>query len=413
MKKILCIDFCSFKGHHETYFMKVLSTLVENGFYVFAYTGDNSKLIENISNQNLQNCQVLELRLSIGDKLLRHCFLFLDQMMQILSLKSHLRFGSLCNLIATNRLKAQIGEEVPVFFAHIDSILPNVPSFMAKKIMPACWSGIYIQPSYRTSIHLGHLKSREQFLAEKNFALPSCQSIFVLDSTYQTFFKKVHPTLNCIFLPELCLDIKSSNPDDSDNLAPIIQNIKARACGRKIISILGALTRKKNLLLFLEAIDRLDTDEYFPLVIGELRKNQYSEEEIKTIYQLVEKHQKNGFFMLDYHIPNEKDFDHLIRLSDIIYLQYKNHPFSSNILIRALMHRKAVIVSPGYLLEKLVNQYSWQAVAEEDCGKIIRAIQDHLSQFKIDEDCFNQFKMTYSEERFSQVLLEGINPGPH
>lgn len=405
MKSILLADFCSFKGHHESYFMKALVTLIDAGYYVFLHSTDNSKLAENIYAQNLQHCQVIDLKLSAVDKVVRRFLLLLDLAIQALRFPRYLKPSSLCNLIATNRLTSQIGERVPVFFSHVDSILPAVPSLISSRFMPDVWSGIYIMPSYHSSVHLGRFKSSQRFYAERTLTLTSCKSLLVLNPIYQTFFRKTCPNLDCLYLPELCVDELSNGFKPSSDFA---WSIKEKASGRIIISVLGALTKKKNLLLFLEFVTKLDSERYFPVVVGQLYKREYSQDEIEKINELVQKLTSTAFVKLDYHIPSETEFAHLIHLSDIIYIQYQNHPFSSNILVRAIMHRKPVIVSSGYLMEQTVKRYKWQVVAQENCDNLVEAIHFCTDKFQIDEECYQKFRTDYSEEKFDAALLIAV-----
>lgn len=406
MKKILILDFCTFKGHHESYFMMVLSVLSTNGYYVFSNCADNQKLKENIYSQDVQNCQVIDLNLSSCDKLLRRSLVFFDRIIQNLPFRTYFKFAELCNLIATNRLLDQIGEKIPVFFVHLDSVLPPVSLFISRKFLPKAWSGIYIHPSYRSSIYFGHTKSRQKYFAEKNFNLESCKSILVLDSEYQVFFKKACPQRKFLLLPELSLGKTLSQSKEEKG---IVKSIRDGASGRIIISVLGALTRRKNLLLFLEVASKIDLGTYYPVIVGQLYIHEYSQEELDKINELSKKLNSDIFVRTNYHIPDETEFDDLICLSDIIYAQYHNHPFSSNILIKAMMHRKPVIVNPGYLMEKVVKRYNWKAVSREDHSELVDAISSCARKFKINEESYKRFRLDYSKGNFEGLLLQGVS----
>lgn len=403
-KEILLVDLCFFEGHHETYFMEILSTLIENGYRVYASCVDNKKLRANIRMAQIQHCQVVDITLSPIDKLFNKMAQFIDQVGATFFEPAHIRYASLSTLLATKRLLSQTNPRLPVFFTHADSALPAVPAWLSQRLFPTQWMGLFIWPSYKASIGIGRKKSRQRYLAEKSLSLASCKAVLVLDPVYQDFFDKQFNTLPTIHLPELvCPTFKLG--DDAEAATPIMDQIVKEAGGRKIVSILGSLTRKKNLLLFLEAFSQLDPNRYFALVAGRLKENQYTAEELARIEILTRRLSQNAFIRLDYYIPNEATFEQLIQLSDILFLHYQDHPFSSNILTRAIAHRKPVIVSQSYIMKKTLERYDWEmAVSDKPCD-IVQAIQTLASHFVIKENKYAEFMRDHSKEQFKAALL--------
>lgn len=403
MKKILLVDLCYFKGHHETYFIKILSTLVNNNYFVYASCSDNNKLTTNIEESKIINCQVVEVDLSFSDKVLRKSFLWLDKLISTFGFKLNIQFSSLSNLIATRRLLAQIGEKIPVFFAHADSIIPALPTQIASMFMPSKWIGLHVQPSYKAAIASGKEKSRKLFLAEKSFSLPSCKGVLFLHPLYKVFFNKRFQKINCIYLPEIIPD--SFEEINKITEHQIINEIKEASLGREIISILGSLTHKKNLLLFLESFAKVNHNKFFAVVVGKLKGEQHSVEELSRIEELIKQLSESTYILLDYYIPNEEVFSNLLKVSNLIFLHYQDHPFSSNILNRSIALRKPVIASRGYLIEKTVQTYAWQAVTDDDPNQIARKMESVTANFKIDEEKFNCFLKEHSQETFETTIL--------
>lgn len=401
MKKILLVDLCYFKGHHETYFMKILSTLVNNNYFVYASCSDNKKLETNIEESKITNCQVVETRLSFPDKFLRKILLCLDKLIYTFGLKLNIQFSSLSNLIATRRLLAQIEEEIPVFFAHVDSIIPALPTQIASMFMPSKWIGLHVQPSYKAAIASGKEKSRKLFLAEKSFSLPSCKAILVLHPIYKTFFSIRFKNLKVHSLPEFI----SQNVNQEYNIA---KEILQKSSGRKVVSIIGVFTKRRNLSLFLETSILLNKEDFFIVVLGSLKSSDYSEEELRLIRININNLSDNSYIDIDYYIPSDEDFNRLIDISDIIFLNYKDHPFSSNILPRAMMFRKPVIVGEKYLMEKVVVNYNWKAVTDNRADKVARKIQQLASNFEIDEDKFKILVNDFSENKFESTIVTAV-----
>jgi predicted glycosyltransferase len=122
-KKILLIDICTWKGHHEIYFKKILLSLTKSGFFVYASCENNPALNQWLQELNLQNCHVLEAKLSLIDKLFFKILSIIDNICSNLSPKTTFRFSSIVHLLFTKNLLQQIGQEIPVFFAHGDSTI--------------------------------------------------------------------------------------------------------------------------------------------------------------------------------------------------------------------------------------------------------------------------------------------------
>lgn len=413
MQKILLVDFAFVGsqggGHLEVYFMNILSILIKNNYFVYACCGNNQKLRENIDQEKLNNCEVIDLNIKPIDKILYKLLLIIDSFAPKLPMLQYFRFASLINLMNVKRLIKDLDQQIPVFFTHADSIMPALPTFISHFFMPRQWVGLYVQPSYQSKIQCGLETSRIYFNREKNFALPSCKGIMVLHPIYQKFFSKTIKELTCCFLPEL---VNNNQLVRTTINTELLQQIKENAQGRKIISILGILTSRKNLPLFLESAAKLDCQKYFFLVLGELRLTESNtiEEDIKKIELYKSKLKENSYINLDYYISNEEEFDTLIKLSDIVFLHYRRHPFSSNILIKTMAYRKPVIVSKGYIMEKTVNQYNWRTVTDNNPEEIAHCIQELVhTNYKIDESSYSLFMEDYSPERFQSVIIQACS----
>ncbi|PNW65244.1 UNVERIFIED_CONTAM: hypothetical protein BEN50_23940 [Euhalothece sp. KZN 001] len=197
----------------------------------------------------------------------------------------------------------EIGEDVPVFFANTDSAMPAVPLKISNLFMPSRWVGLQVLPSYQSKLAFGKIKSRTRFYAEKNFSLKSCRGILVLHPIYQRFFQKRIENINCLYLPEI-VEIEGSKAD-SININ-LLEKIKAKSSGKTIISILGNLTRKKNIILLMQSFLSMDNQPYFLLIIGKLKTNQYTKEELNLIQEYKEKlRHKNTYIDTNYFISNE------------------------------------------------------------------------------------------------------------
>jgi glycosyltransferase involved in cell wall biosynthesis len=400
--KIFLVDLCTWKGHHEVYFKNILLTLLDSNYTVYAACQDNLALSEWIAERGITTCHVLDASLSTIDKSIFKILEFIDFISQKVSREVLFRFSSISSLLFIKNYLQQIGMEVPVFLAHSDSALPYVPAWFARWFLPKSWIAFTIQPSYQSDISLGKYRTRQFFIAEKLYALPSCKAVISLHASYQKFFEKRFDRGKFLVFPEL-VDVRTCG----DSI--LVDKIQAVAAGRKIVSIVGSLLPKRNLKLFLESAHKLDPHEYFILVVGNFPKEYYSDVEIAAIQELVATFSTaNAWIDLNCYIPTEAEFNKLLDISDVIYVQYKQHNCSSNILSKAMRLRKPIIVTGGYLMAKVVKTYNWQAIVAEDAAAVALEIAKLAHNFTIDEPKYQLFLQEYSGEKNTATIRQAL-----
>ncbi|WP_310415811.1 glycosyltransferase [Chamaesiphon sp. OTE_8_metabat_110] len=400
-QEILLIDVSTWKGHHAIYFKKILRSLIEQNYFVHATCEDNTDLSKWIKSLNEQNCSVLDFKLSLTEKLFFKSLLVLDRIIRLVFENLPYQFSSVASILFARNLLKKIGRDMPVFFADADTSLPAIPYWFAKLLMPSRWMTLVIQPSYRSSISWGRKKSRQRFVAEKLFALSSCKAVLVLHPIYLKFYESRFHIKKFLALPEIT-DVTIGKEYE------IPEKICHLAAGRKIISITGALLPKRNLKLFLEAAQELDPKKYFILAIGHLQPEFYTTVETQLIRQLSLKLPNNSYLRLDYYISEEGEFNQLLAISDIIYLQYQNHSFSSNILTKAIYLRKPVIIADNFIMKKVLKEYQWGYAVPEEPHQIARSIASISSNFTIEEEKYQQFLTDFSSEKFHFAICNAI-----
>ncbi|MEQ8538030.1 MAG: glycosyltransferase [Coleofasciculus sp. D1-CHI-01] len=418
IKKILLIDLCILGenggGHAEFYFMNILSMLTQEYDLVYACCANNELLKKNIEKINIENTKVIDIEVKLIDKILRRFLMFIDSFLNKIPLKKYIKFASLINLITVRRIMSNLDRKTPVFFHHTDSMMPAVPVEISRFFFPKQWIGLLITPSYKLKITDGHEKSRLRFNAEKNFSLHSCKAILVLQPLYQRFLIKRFKHLNCLHLPEIINTISFESNDINQGL---LNQIAQASQGKKIVSLLGNLTPRKNFPLFLESVSKLDLNKYFILVLGKLKLPQKSDQDLEKynlfINELIGKQERlaqSSYIDINYFIKNENEFSALINLSDIVYLHYKNFPFSSNILTKVMAHGKPVIVDKGFIMQKTVNKFNWKTAVEGDAQSIATKIEE-LARLSpaIENQSILHFLQEHSFEKIKKILVQSTS----
>lgn len=402
MKKILLVDFCTWRGHHEVYFMRILKILVVHGYFVYASCTENQDLRRNIDQQSLDNCQVVDVRLTLVDKILIWILTKADLLLSAIPIRLSLKFSTLISLVKIKRLVANLARagDLLVFFPYADAIMPAVPTALARFFFPSRWVGLYMLPSYKSEVYWGKQEALRRFYAERNFSLPSCQAVLVLHPLFERFLVTRFRQINCYYLPELVYTEQDPNSD-------IVNEIKRQANGRKIISMIGSVVPKKNPLLFLNTVSLLRPNQFYYVMVGLLDPAQFPARELDVMYELINKVAKAAYIRLDYYIPTEEEYNSLFAASDIVFLNYQAHPFSSNALIKAMALGKPVIVSKGYIMEQIVREYDWPIATSynpEDIAQII----DTPGELTIEKEQVARLANDFSDQKFERIILNAV-----
>lgn len=143
-------------------------------------------------------------------------------------------------------------------------------SLLLDILFPYKWSGFYFQPNY-LRIRLKYWFTREGLL-KKDIIIKSsrCKVIVVLDEgiikkCYESFYRK--PVV-------LFLDFADSS--DPDNNFIVSKQIKEKSNGRKIIGIVGSLSKRKGVLTLMEIARLTRNKPWFFMFVGELVEDSFN-----------------------------------------------------------------------------------------------------------------------------------------
>jgi|GEM_PF-3573674 hypothetical protein len=235
-----------------------------------------------------------------------------------------------------------------------------------EKCMPVKWSGIFFHP---------HNYKQNEFALF--FESKYNDSICLLDETYQLPYE----VKNKFLLPDV------TDEQNSDKLSSLAEVVLKEANGRKIISLLGSLEKRKGIMQLLDVIQLMDQKKYFFLIAGKLH-GAFGEEETSRL-KSIQSNSENCHIILD-GIADENDFNSLIKITDIIYLVYLNFFHSSNLLTKASLFSKPILAQKGYCIGNRVDEFS-TGITISDIS--VANIKNTLENFG---NLFNPSKAQYS-----------------
>ncbi|USQ03341.1 glycosyltransferase [Aquirufa antheringensis] len=285
-----------------------------------------------------------------------------------------------------------------IFFPSIDEyITAYIPLYIVEKIFKYRWVGLYIKPRY-LRVKQKYSQLRKGILnINYLLKLKTCKNIAVLDPGVTENLKKILPSKNIVFLPDV---ISEDTPDNSIKEYQQIINLSS---GRKIVLLIGAIDRRKGLINFIEASKMMDPSKYFFVVAGKIYKNTFSSLEQNYLEELQQG--VNNLYFFSQNIPSEANFNALITLCDILFASYLDFPYSSNMIGKAAFFKKHIIVSKGYLMQELVEEYDLGIAVDNDISDLINAIEI-LSVKPTNEMGISNYLEEYSLSKFSHSLKE-------
>ena len=274
-------------------------------------------------------------------------------------------------VIHQNKLKPDL-----VFFPWVDDFRfrkdhPLLDRYFVKWVgwfFPYKWTGLYLHPVHLRvpdSIH----NRFHGYDIDDVFKIKNCTSVSVLDEgVREKLEEKIHkPVIRFPDFAEASLDYSS----------PFTDRLLKAANGRKIILLIGALHNRKGLATLLKTADQSREKNWLFAFAGELFRNDFTAEELELIDKQVENPAEN-IFLYPNRIKDEGEFNSIINASHVIYAAYLDFPHTSNMLNKASIFKKPLVVARGFYMDETVKQLKIGEVIDEsnpdDAKKAIEKI---------------------------------------
>jgi glycosyltransferase involved in cell wall biosynthesis len=384
MKNIILIEPILY-GHHAMYLRYFAEVLLSLNCRVTvlsqdknlvrklipSFAGEKNLKVENIRYQNLKSV----LGTGIGKKIKVISNLFIISS-NLLGLRKYLK------------------KDDPVFFCCIDDYLHELlPRRIFERLLPVDWAGLFLQSN--SSHKFSRFDKRKLFFHSK------CKCIGVLGDASPEFKKNFGNKI--INFPDI------TDETEPNRCFELARTIKQRAGNRKIISLVGALASRKGLVTLINAALKMDPARYFFMIAGE-GAHAITDKETFLIDSSFK--EKENCCYSPVKIPTEADFNALIAISDIIYAAYVNFEGSSNMLTKASLFKKPIVVSKGFYMEKIVRKYRIGLAIDQDspdqCADAIEKLSSgHFNETFEPE--FERYSELNSKSRLEEVFSLFLN----
>jgi hypothetical protein len=242
---------------------------------------------------------------------------------------------------------------------------------------------------------------------EAFYRLPDFQGACFLDEAVCAQYQKALPSQYFEYMPDI------ADVELPAQRTPLTKQLIAQAAGRKIVFMGGSIGRQKNLAVWFELVRTVDPTHWYFVQIGRLNQNNLSASDQLALAALVADHPANLMIYPDY-LPDEREFNEVISVADVIFAVYRDFKRSSNMLSKAAYFEKPILVSDAHLMGERVKRYKiGYAVKEDDVDSIRKGLValettpdfgDHFEAYRRD---FNLDRAAQRLSRFIQAGLAG------
>ena len=393
MKTIVIVEIL-WNGHHPTYVNLFANILLQQGYQVVvlcpkpeevsAYIQKNiPDKLQHLIADRLDDVSLPPMKLPGMGSLLPTFFRWYTTASAIKKASQKFRFDVHC-----------------VFFSCLDIFIYYTNSSLRSKflcqlveiIFPFKWIGLLLHTNYD-----GAAINPDVYKIIKS---KKCQAITVLNESSASKLENLGKKI--FVLPDIADD---TFPDTNYSLA---QQVKEKANGRSIIGLLGYLEKRKNLISLIEIAKRSIEKPYFFLFAGFFDENSFSPDEASTIIDFYQSNPSNCFFHFE-RIPLESQFNRLIDQCNVLYAVYENFPSSSNILTKAAIFQKPLLVARGYSMANNVKEFNLGiSVDSNNLSEQMIALETLLDQDQfyknIDQPKFEEYKRYHSIDNLKSIF---------
>lgn len=279
-----------------------------------------------------------------------------------------------------------------IFNMYLDAYLPDPVSWMNfafKQNLP--WMGLCITPETKQS--------------QGYYSLEQYQGTCFLDENVCIHYSEHLPEKHFAYLPDITETALLSIQTD------LAKEIRACAKKRKIVFMGGSVGKQKNIARWLDLISKADPEKWFFVQVGRVNVNNLTPED-EAALEKVANHPIENLLIKPVYLKDEREFNNIIAISDVIYAVYRDFSRSSNMLSKAAYFEKPILVSDFGLMGSRVRQYGIGiAVNQDNTESMLKGlnslehIQNINERFKAYRDAFSETVMQSTLSNFIHSCL--------
>jgi hypothetical protein len=277
------------------------------------------------------------------------------------------------------------GQVQVVLNMYIDAYPPAVESWKSFRFKEGTpWGALCITPTERPE--QGYYKALD------------FKGTLLLDERLTACYRAELPQYIFEYLPDVT---DTALPVESGHLA---RELRVLAGSRKIVFMGGSIGKQKNLSRWFELIAVADPQQWFFVQIGRINKNNLMPEDEVALLQVLSRPPENLYIQPTY-LADERTFNEIISISDVIFAVYRDFGRSSNMLSKAAYFEKPILVSKSCLMGDRVEQYRIGYVVPQDDTLAMYQALCNLGKIENLGTHFKSYRSDFSEEIMQQKLV--------
>lgn len=263
------------------------------------------------------------------------------------------------------------------------------------------WSGLYLHATSYRRPGVPHPGTGRVYNPEKMFGSRLCRAIGILD---EAIVEQVSKSIGkpVVVLP----DLTDGRFELEEEKHTITNRLKHFAAGRPIIGLFGHLQKSKGVLDFLEAAKQPEASGICFALGGEMAWSTFRDD-LNQLQDLLA--QCENLWTHLARIPDGDHMNSLLHSCDVLFASYRDFPHSSNIMTKAAVLRKPLIVSDGYLMADRVRRFRMgEVVAQGDSQALLevalKIIKDPNGWIQGNQPQWEAYRREHSFERLKASL---------
>ena len=397
MKTIALYDF-NWHGHHPTYLDAFASSLLKNNHRVVLFCQFPEIIIEKIEkhfpSDKVKNIQGFKLDYPQGNGRVSTALF-----QSLLNWQQCSR--DLSNFETKTSLKIDL-----VFLLKLEDYCRGfIPLALFENIFKYKWAGLFIHLDIPKKMSLQIKHQLKQCLTNlKVLNSKTCRLVGTLQEDCLKEFTSRANT-DVIHFPEITYEERVGE-------SSLINSIRQKARGRKIISLPGLLERRKGVFTFIEMAKRCQDKDWFFVCCGKADNIWTDRDDLAKLKEIIRNYKSDNCF---FHLEriDEAEFNALINISDMIFAVYEDFPpYSSNLLTKTTLFHKPILVNSGSLIASRVRKFNIGAATPSgDINSYITSTEKILTQGLNNpgfDDYFNRNSLHYFNNFINKLITDAL-----
>ena len=262
-----------------------------------------------------------------------------------------------------------------LFLMYVDALFHFPVLRLSRPDIPLPWGGI----CFSHDVFLNGTTHRLPIFADDTF-----RGLCLLDDVAEAACRNLLPQRVFQHIPDIADD---SLPGTDTALAT---DLRSRAGDRPIVLLIGSIDARKNIYNFCRVAGLADPAQWFFAVVGLFHLDTLPAPERKAVEAFIAAPPENVFIHSGF-LPREEDLNAVIVASDILFAVYKNFCKSSNMLHKAALFRKPLVVSKGELMGHSVTKYGIGMTADSNSPQCMLKALERVRESKPQDAAYYLF----------------------